>query len=58
MGRGDQRSRQGKVRRGTYGKTRPKGKKSNRAYKAPGTEGTEGTTTPPRPQPGNAAPRA
>lgn len=56
MGRVDQRSRQGKVRRGTYGKTRPKGKKSNRAYKAPGTEGTGGT--PPRPQPGNAAPRA
>jgi ribosomal small subunit protein bTHX len=34
MGRGDQRTRQGKIRRGTYGNTRPKGHKRNKAYKA------------------------
>jgi ribosomal small subunit protein bTHX len=27
MGKGDQRTRRGKVHRGTFGKTRPKGKK-------------------------------
>lgn len=31
MGRGDQKTRQGKIRRGTFGKTRPKQSKVNRA---------------------------
>lgn len=29
MGKGDQRSRRGKIYRGTYGKTRPKKKRRN-----------------------------
>ncbi len=36
MGKGDQRSRRGKIFRGTYGKTRPK--KKRRPAKQPATE--------------------
>jgi ribosomal small subunit protein bTHX len=31
MGRGDQRSKRGKISRGTYGKTRPKANKKNKS---------------------------
>jgi 30S ribosomal protein S31 len=34
MGKGDQRTRRGKIFRGTYGKTRPKAKKIRREKKA------------------------
>ncbi len=34
MGKGDQRSRRGKIFRGSYGKTRPKAKKLKREKKA------------------------
>jgi len=34
MGKGDKKSRRGKIYRGTYGNTRPKGKKIKKARKA------------------------
>ncbi len=34
MGKGDIKTRRGKITRGTYGKTRPKNKKKNKAEKA------------------------
>jgi 30S ribosomal protein S31 len=38
MGKGDRRSRRGKIYRGTYGKTRPK-KKRHKTKKAPPEQG-------------------
>ena len=37
MGKGDQRSRRGKIFRGTYGKTRPKKKRRHTKKAAPET---------------------
>lgn len=34
MGRGDQRTRRGKISRGTHGKTRPKAGKNNKSNKS------------------------
>ena len=42
MGRGDQKTRQGKVRRGTFGKTRPKQSKVNRARRERAAAGGSG----------------
>lgn len=42
MGRGDQKTRQGKIRRGTFGKTRPKQSKVNRARRERAAAGDGG----------------
>jgi len=34
MGKGDMKTKRGKINRGTYGKTRPRNKKKNKAQKA------------------------
>ena len=34
MGKGDMKTKRGKINRGTYGKTRPKNKKKNKTKKA------------------------
>ena len=34
MGKGDLKTKRGKITRGTYGKTRPRNKKKNKAAKA------------------------
>ncbi len=41
MGKGDQRSRRGKIHRGTFGKRRPKPRLHNRAAAAQASPGAE-----------------
>ena len=43
MGKGDQRSRRGKVHRGTFGKRRPKSKVRRGSAKPDAAEGAAGT---------------
>jgi 30S ribosomal protein S31 len=44
MGKGDQRSRRGKIHRGTFGRRRPKPSLHKRATAAAGSPGAEGGT--------------
>jgi 30S ribosomal protein S31 len=40
MGKGDRRSKRGKIFRGTFGKTRPRNSKKSKVAAAPAKEGT------------------